>query len=136
MARATPVQLLTEAIQGHGAAIAFGLDPNGFDAQRLVIVRGRHALGPGQALVGDQFAKQAHVEPGATLLVKRRPFRVAGVFHSGTTFQDSGVVIPLAAAQRLSGHAGAATTIAVALDRGAIPGPRPGGSNSSSRERW
>jgi putative ABC transport system permease protein len=119
VARATPVQLLTEAIKGHGAAIAFGLDPNGFDAERLVVVRGRHALGPGQAMVGDQFSKQAHIEPGGTLLVKRRPFKVAGVFHSGTTFQDEGVVIPLAAAQQLSGHAGGATTIAVALDRGA-----------------
>jgi putative ABC transport system permease protein len=119
VARATPVQLLTEAIKGHGAAIAFGLDPNGFDAERLVVVRGRHALGHGQAMVGDQFSKQAHIEPGGTLLVKRRPFKVAGVFHSGTTFQDEGVVIPLAAAQQLSGHAGGATTIAVALDRGA-----------------
>jgi putative ABC transport system permease protein len=40
------------------------------------------------------------------------------VFHSGTTFQDSGVVIPLAASQQLAGHPEGATTIAVALDRG------------------
>jgi putative ABC transport system permease protein len=123
VARATPVQLLTEAIPHEGAAIAFGLDPQGFDAERLVVVRGRHALGPGQAMVGDEFAKQVHVEPGMTVVVKKRPFRVTGVFHSGTTFQDSGVVIPLAAAQQLSGHAAAATTIAVALDRGAKAGP-------------
>jgi putative ABC transport system permease protein len=123
VARATPVQLLTEAIRGHGAAIAFGLDPNGFDAHRLVLVRGRHSLAPGEAMVGDQFAKQVHVEPGMTVVVKKRPFRVAGVFHSGTTFQDSGVVIPLAASQQLSGHANAATTIAVSLDRGAKAGP-------------
>ena len=111
VARATPVQLITEAIPGHGAAIAFGLDPHGFDAQRLVVVRGRHALGAGQAMVGDQLAKQAHVEPGGTLVIKKRPFRVTGVFHSGTTFQDSGAVIPLSAAQQLSGHANAATTV-------------------------
>jgi len=123
VARATPVQLITEAIPGHGAAIAFGLDPHGFDAQRLVVVRGRHALGAGQAMVGDQLAKQAHVEPGGTLVIKKRPFRVTGVFHSGTTFQDSGAVIPLSAAQQLSGHANAATTIAVALDRGTKAGP-------------
>jgi len=123
VARATPVQLLTEAIPGHGGAIAFGLDPNGFDAERLVVVRGRKSLAPGQAMVGDQFAKQAHVEPGAKLLVKKRPFVVTGVFHSGTTFQDSGVVIPLAAAQRLAGHPAGATTIAVALDRGTKAGP-------------
>ena len=123
VARATPVQLITEAIPGHGAAIAFGLDPHGFDAQRLVVVRGRHALGPGQAMVGDQLAKQAHVEPGGTLVIQKRPFKVTGVFHSGTTFQDSGAVIPLSAAQQLSGHANAATTIAVALDRGTKAGP-------------
>jgi putative ABC transport system permease protein len=118
VARATPVQLLTESIKGQGASIAFGLDPNGFDAQRLVIVNGRHALGPGQALIGDQFAKQTHLAPGSKVVVKNRPFTVAGVFHSGTTFQDSGVVIPLNIAQRLAGHPGGATTIAVALDRG------------------
>ncbi len=119
VARATPVQLITEGIRGEGAAIAFGLDPKGFDAERLVTLRGRHSLAPGQAMVGDQFAKQTGLEPGATVMVKKRRFKVTGVFHSGTTFQDSGVVIPLAAAQQLARHPGGATTIAVALDRGA-----------------
>jgi putative ABC transport system permease protein len=122
VARATPVQLLTEAIPGQGAAIAFGLDPKGFDAERLVVVRGEHSLAPGQAMIGDQFASQTHLEPGSKLLVKKRPFVVTGVFHSGTTFQDSGVVIPLAAAQRLAGHPAGSTTIAVALDRGTKAG--------------
>jgi len=123
VARATPVQLLTEAIPGQGAAIAFGLDPRGFDAQRLVVLRGRLSLGPRQALIGDQFAKQTGLGPGSKLLVKKRPFVVTGVFHSGTTFQASGAVIPLAAAQQLAGHPGGATTIAVALDRGTKAGP-------------
>ena len=176
VARATPVQLITEAIPGHGAAIAFGLDPHGFDAQRLVVVRGRHALGAGQAMVGDQLAYTTTIDDhilhdpevrqrvsvtsleirlgpltgggpwvkpidvgsfeslaknqevgrctyNPTLVQPAAPFKVTGVFHSGTTFQDSGAVIPLSAAQQLSGHANAATTIAVALDRGTKAGP-------------
>jgi putative ABC transport system permease protein len=117
------VQLLVEAIPHEPSAIAFGLDPQGFDAKRLVVVRGRRGFGPGETMVGDQLAKQAGIEPGHTLQIKKRQFRVVGVFHSGTTFQDSGAVIPLATAQQLSGHAGAATTIAVALQRGARAGP-------------
>ena len=123
VAEATPIQLLVNAIPHEAEAIAFGLDPAGFDAKRLVLVRGRRAGGPAETVVGDQFARQAHVEPGSTLTIKKRPFRVTGVFHSGTTFQDSGAVISLAAAQQLAGHAGAATTIAVALERGARAGP-------------
>jgi putative ABC transport system permease protein len=123
VAKATPVQLLVEAIPHEPSAIVFGLDPRGFDADRLVVLRGRRAVAPGEAMVGDQYAKQTHVQPGARLLVKKRPFRVTGVFHSGTTFQDSGAVIQLGAAQQLAGHAGAATTIAVSLDRGARAGP-------------
>lgn len=123
VADSTPIQLLIEAIPHEPSAIAFGLDPQGFDAQRLVIVRGRRASGPNETMVGDQLARQAKIEPGAALEIKKRKFRVAGVFHSGTTFQDSGAVIPLATSQHLSGHADAATTIAVALERGARAGP-------------
>src|SRR3954447_7451450 len=47
VAEATPVQLLVEAIPHQPSAIAFGLDPRGFDAERLVIVRGRRAAGSG-----------------------------------------------------------------------------------------
>lgn len=123
VARATPIQLLVEAIPHEPSAIAFGLDPNGFDAQRLVVVRGTRASTPTEAMVGDQLANQAHIQPGATLLIKKRPFKVTGVFHSGTTFQDSGAVISLSSAQQIEGHAAAATTIAVSLDRGAKAGP-------------
>jgi putative ABC transport system permease protein len=122
VADATPIQLLIEAVPGEPSAIVFGLDPRGFDAERLVVVRGRRAVGPGETMVGDQLSKQAGIEPGSAMRIKKRRFVVSGVFHSGTTFQDSGAVIPLSVAQQLSGHEAAATTIAVALQRGAKAG--------------
>jgi putative ABC transport system permease protein len=48
--------------------------------------------------------------------VARRRFKIAGVYHMGVAQQDSGAVIPLAAAQRISGKVGEATTVAVSLN--------------------
>jgi putative ABC transport system permease protein len=123
VARATPIQLLVEAIPHQPAAIAFGLDPKGFDFERLVVVDGRRSAAPGETMVGDQLAKQARIAPGDTLTIKKRPFKVAGVFHSGNTFEDDGAMISLKTAQQMAGHPDSATTIAVALDRGARAGP-------------
>jgi putative ABC transport system permease protein len=112
-----------EAIPHQPAAIAFGLDPKGFDFERLVVLDGRRSATAGETMVGDQLAKQAHISPGDTLKIKKRPFKVTGVFHSGNTFQDGGAMISLRAAQQMAGHPGSATTIAVALERGARAGP-------------
>jgi putative ABC transport system permease protein len=122
VAEATPVQLLIEAVPHQPAVITFGLDPKGFAAKRLVLTGGRRAR-DNEAMVGDQLARHAGFRPGSKITIKGRSFPVAGVYHSGVTFEDTGAVLPLATAQRLSGHAGAATTIAVALERTAKAGP-------------
>ena len=123
IAQATPIQLLIEVIQHEPSAIVFGIDPSSFAGQRLVITEGQRASGPRQVIVGDQLAKQAKLHPGASVKIKGQPYQVAGVFHSGVTFEDSGAVIGLGAAQALAGHPGGATTLAIALDRNAKAGP-------------
>ena len=123
VAEAAPIQLLIEVIPHQPSAIVFGIDPATFAGQRLVVVQGRRPTAPGETLVGDQFARQAHIQTGSQLKIKGRPYRVTGIFHSGVTFEDTGAVIGLPAAQAIAGHPGGATTIAVALQRNAKAGP-------------
>jgi putative ABC transport system permease protein len=123
VAEAAPIQLVIESILHQPSAIVFGIDPNTFPGQRLVVTEGRRATGGHEVIVGDQFAKVAHVKPGDTLMIKKRPYTVSGVFHSGVTFEDSGAVMGLKAAQAIAGHAGGATTIAIALQRNARAAP-------------
>src|ERR671930_246676 len=86
VAEATPIQLLIEVIPHEPSAIVFGIDPSSFAGQRLVMVSGRRASGPGQVIVGDQLAKQAKFQPGTRLKIKDRTYTVTGIFHSGVTF--------------------------------------------------
>ena len=77
-------------------------------------------------IVGDQFASQAHMQPGSPLKIKGPPYTVSGIFHSGVTFEDSGVGDGVARRPRRSpGIVGGATTIAIALKRNARPGRPP-----------
>jgi putative ABC transport system permease protein len=98
----------------------FGLDPNEFPAQRLVIVHGARATGD-EALLGDHAAKRLHLGPGSTLRLGRHAFRVAGIYHTGDAFQDDGIVLPLPVVQRLAGRPGDVSTIAVNADLGTPP---------------
>ncbi len=123
IAEATPIQLVIESILHQPSAIVFGIDPTSFAGQRLVITAGTRATGPRTVIVGDQFAKQAHLQPGSPLKIKGKPYTVSGIFHSGVTFEDSGVVMGLRQAQAIAGHVGGATTIAIALKRNARAGP-------------
>ncbi len=119
VARATPLLLMVETIRRDPAAIVFGADPDGFFAQRLVVLRGSRRLGGRRIMVGDQLARRLGVEPGDELRVKRRPFTVAGVYHSGIFFEDNGAVVDLRMAQRLERRGDDATNIVVEMTPGA-----------------
>jgi putative ABC transport system permease protein len=100
--------------------LVFGLDPHEFPARRLVIVHGARPTGD-EALLGDQAARRLHLGPGSALKLGRRTFRVAGVYHTGDAFEDTGVVLPLRVVQRLAGRPLDVTTIAVTADLGTHP---------------
>jgi putative ABC transport system permease protein len=118
---ATPLLLLVDGLPKEPGAVVFGADPQSFLSKRLVFSSGRMYRSAGEAVVGDELAKQLHIAPGASLSVHHRPLRVVGTYHIGVAYQDSGAFIPLATAQSISGHAGETTTIAVKLDAGTRP---------------
>jgi putative ABC transport system permease protein len=115
VANATPLLLVIEGVRQDPAAIVFGMDPNGFASRRLVLTQGARPSGPRQLLVGDRLAQALGVRPGRTMKIKGRPFRVAGIYHSGVFFEDSGAAMNLGEAQRLEHRGNDATTIAVQL---------------------
>ena len=125
---AAPLKLLVTSVNGHDGVLVFGLRPGSFPAQRLVVVAGRR----GKALVGDHAARRLHVRPGHRIRVGDRSFGVTGVYHSGNSFEDGGLVLPLEVVERLAGHPGEATTVAVAV----APGRRPTAVADALRERF
>ena len=112
------VQIVTNALPGQPSFLVFGSPPGAFLYRRLVLVSGRNATTPSAALVGDQAAKRLGLSPGDQLNLSQGSFTVAGVYHSGVTFEDQGAVLPLAAAQRMVGRSGEVSTIAVLIARG------------------
>ena len=97
--------------------LLFGADPNGILGRRLVLVSGRPPRGQ-QLLVGVGAAKRLHATVGRTITVSGRPFQVAGIYRSGISLEDSGVVLLLAATQRISGRPGAISMVAISVAPG------------------
>jgi putative ABC transport system permease protein len=120
VARATPLMLIVEGVSAAPSAIVFGADPAGFFTQSLVVTAGARPVSPErEALVGERLAAQLHLSPGRTLTVKDRAYRIAGIYHSGIFFEDSGAVLTLAQAQQLTGHPDEQTDVVLQLAPGA-----------------
>ena len=119
VAHATPLLLLVEAVSADPSAIVFGAEPGGFVTRNLVLTAGRlPPPGAAQALVGYRLASELRIAPGAQLHLDGHRFTVAGVYHSGILFEDSGAVLALTRAQQLAGHANEVTDIVVQLAPG------------------
>ena len=115
VARVTPIQLVVGAVPRVPGAIVFGLDQTGFAARQLVLTAGHRAM-PGQGLVGDLLARELHLRAGGDVRLGRRHFRVAGIYHSGVTYEDAGAVTTLSDAQALAGRSpDEVTTFAVKI---------------------
>jgi putative ABC transport system permease protein len=123
VARATPLLLMVEAIKREPAAVAFGVDPRGFFAKGLVVVAGSvpHTW-EREVLIGDRLAAQLRLAPGGVLSLKGHSYRVAGIYHSGILFEDSGAVLSIAQARELTGEPGEQTAAEIQL----APGRRAG----------
>lgn len=115
VADATPVQLVVDAVPGAGGSFVFGLTPSSFIGRSLVLTDGGPAS-PGHVDIGDVLEQKLHLRPGETILLAHRRFTVAGVFHSGTAYVDTGVVSTLGDAQSLANRSPEeVTTFAVRL---------------------
>ena len=69
----------------------------------------------GEATVGDELAGRLGLKPGGEIVLKGKRLPVVGVYHSGVSFEDSGVVVPIALATQLAGGRSGVTTVAVTL---------------------
>jgi putative ABC transport system permease protein len=115
VSQVAPIQLLIDAVHGASGAIALGFASDSFPAHQLVVTSG-HGMIRGHALVGDLLASQLHLHPGSIVRIGGRRLPVAGVFHTGLSYEDSGAVLTLSDAQRIAGRsASEVTTFAVKL---------------------
>jgi len=89
-----------------GTAIIFvmGHHPREFAIRHFKIVAGEPLSGLRQAIVGRQMAEVLSLEVGDTLRILDSGFRVVGIYETGVSFQDSGVIVSLRDAQRLAGR--------------------------------
>jgi putative ABC transport system permease protein len=123
VARATPLVLLVEGVAREPGAVTFGADPGSFFTHSLVIVAGARPRSPEtEALVGDRLAAQLHLVPGDAFTVSGHTYRIAGIYHSGILFEDSGAVLSLSQAQALASRPGEETDVVVDLAASAHAG--------------
>jgi putative ABC transport system permease protein len=118
VARTAKLKLWPSEADGQDSLFVFGLDSREFVWRRLVFVSGG-GPGAGELLLGDRAAARLHLGIGDSLRLKRgKTYRIAGIYHSGDVFEDSGVVVPLPVAQRLAQRQREITTVAVTVDPG------------------
>jgi len=68
------------------------------------------------ALVGSSLATKNNLGVGSTFTAYGTTITVKGIFTSGNTFQDSGVIMPLATVQTLTSQAGAVSSVTANAD--------------------
>ena len=82
-----------------------------------MIVSG-HAAHGSQAMVGVGAVSQLHAKPGQRLTIDGHRLTVAGIFRSGISLEDGGVVLPLDVLQRISRRPGEVSVIAILIRPG------------------
>ena len=117
VAAASPVQIVSGAVSGDSSILLFGAQPADFMTRRLVLVSGRQPRGA-ELFVGVGVACCLHIALGRTMRVAGYLFRVAGVYRSGISLEDGGVVLPLATTQALTRRPGEVSMVAVAISPG------------------
>jgi ABC-type antimicrobial peptide transport system permease subunit len=83
--------------------IVFGYHPRSFAIRHFRILEGEALSGRHQTIVGKQAAEQMSLSVGDTLRLLKSNFRVVGIYETGISYEDIGVVIGLREAQALTG---------------------------------
>jgi ABC-type lipoprotein release transport system permease subunit len=81
-----------------------GYHPRQFAIRHFKIVEGQPLATNRQVIVGRKTAEALDVEVGETLRILDSGFRVVGIYETGVSFEESGVVVTLRDAQRLAGR--------------------------------
>jgi putative ABC transport system permease protein len=69
-----------------------------------------------EALIGKDLASKNNLSVGSTFTAYSQTFTVKGIYTTGNTFQDSGIIIPIATLQNLTQQPVAVTELAVNAD--------------------
>lgn len=97
--------------------IVFGYHPRSFAIRHFRIIEGEALAGRHQVIVGKQAAEQMGLDVGDTLRILKSHFRVAGIYETGISYEDIGVVIGLREAQVLTGKPHQVMYYAIKLHR-------------------
>lgn len=68
------------------------------------------------ALVGKALADKNSLNVGSTFTAYGQTITVKGIYETGNTFEDSGIIMPIATLQNLTSQAGAASSVKVHVD--------------------
>jgi putative ABC transport system permease protein len=68
------------------------------------------------ALVGKDLASKNSLTVGKTFTAYGKTITVSGIFTTGNTFQDSGIIMPLATIQALTGQTGQVSSVIAKVD--------------------
>jgi putative ABC transport system permease protein len=68
------------------------------------------------ALIGKSLATKNNLSVGSTFTAYGKTITVKGIFSSGNTFQDSGIIMPLTTVQTLTAQPGAISSVAATVD--------------------
>ena len=83
--------------------IVFGYHPREFAIRHFRIVQGEPLVGRRQVIVGKQAAAAMKVQVGDALRLLNSSFKIVGIYETGLSYEEIGVVIGLREAQELTG---------------------------------
>ncbi|HEU4760411.1 MAG TPA: ABC transporter permease [Dehalococcoidia bacterium] len=72
-----------------------------------------------EIILGQRAAKDLHVGVGDTITIEDHPFRVTGIYRTGTLYEDGGGYAPLPTVQQIASRSGVVTAAFVTLNEGA-----------------
>lgn len=122
---AHPVLFGIVSAPGHPVVTCFGIessDPRLAKAEWRAGAPDDFGRRDGEIFLGSRAAEFLAARPGQMLAIGRGEFRVGGIFKTENGFEDGGVFMPLAVAQRFFHRGDAASVVTVKLrdrDRGA-----------------
>jgi ABC-type lipoprotein release transport system permease subunit len=95
--------------------LLFGYNPHEFAIRHFRIIEGAPLAASHQVIVGQQAAETMGVGVGDTLRLLESTFRVVGIYETGVSYENSGVVVSLREAQALAGKPHQVTWVLIKL---------------------
>lgn len=121
--RATGFLLEVADVESNPFFFLFGYAPESLATEPLDLLTGR-LLEPGaldEAMLGTDGAAALQAEPGSTVTLDDVEFEVVGIYRTGEQWRDSGAIVPLDTAQRISSKKDVVTAVHVTVSEGADP---------------